>query len=271
MPKGGEAVPVGAFGGGALRAAESLRVVVWNVHKGLDARLEGDLAALARERTPHLFAFQESRPDLRLPEGYGGHHATSFVRRLKGKHEGVMTLSRVAPSSAHRVRSDERELFVLTPKAALISEYPLDDGRMLHVVNVHGLNFDPSGRQLARQLEGLRERLAHIEGPLVVCGDFNTWNEARLAAARGVAHDLGLDEVAPDVPGGRKGHIRGGRLGRALGLDPRLHLDRLFVRGLTPLRSTWLEQYESSDHAALFAELRFDRARATGARDPLVR
>ncbi|MEM6674568.1 MAG: endonuclease/exonuclease/phosphatase family protein [Planctomycetota bacterium] len=239
----------------AIPTDRDLTVVSWNVHKALDPGLPGELETLARERSPDLIALQEARPELPLPVGYAGHHGASFRRGLVGPDEGVMTVGRVATSAVHRVRSSQRELMVLTPKAALISLYPLDDGQTLCLVNVHGLNFDPSGRQLARQLDELRSLVEHLPGPLIVAGDFNTWNEPRMGAVLDLAHALDLVEVYPDYPGGKKGDIPAERVRRAVGLDRRLHLDRLYVRGLRPVHAAWLEQLECSDHVALICRL----------------
>ena len=121
------------------------------------------------------------------------------------------------------------------------------------------LNFDPSGKQLARQLEDLRQLVEHLDGPLIVTGDFNTWNEPRLEAVEALRGGLGLVEVCAEIPGGKKGHMPIESIRKAVGLDPRLHLDRLYVRGLEPLRASWLEEYEASDHVALCATLEFER------------
>ncbi|MEM1451169.1 MAG: endonuclease/exonuclease/phosphatase family protein [Planctomycetota bacterium] len=238
-----------------LSTNEDLVVVSWNVHKALDTGLPDELRALVEERAPQIVALQEARLDLALPDGYAGHHATSFRRGLVGPEEGVMTIANAPIDLAHRVRSVERELLVLTPKAALITTFPLDDGRHLCLVNVHGLNFDPSGRQLARQLEGLRALVEHLDGPLVIAGDFNTWNEPRMKAVLDLAAALDLFEVFPDYPGGKKGHAPSARVRRALGIDRRLHLDRLYVRGLRPVHAAWLEHFECSDHVALLSRL----------------
>ena len=262
MPGAPDATPVGPSGEGPrppLQTGEDLRVLSWNIHKASDPRLVGELARLASDRAPHVVALQESRPSLTLPAGYAGHHATSFRRGLIGPEEGVMTLALGAIDAARAIRSSARELRLFTPKAALISSLPLDDGRELRVVNVHGLNFDPSGRQLAGQLEDLRGRLQDAATPLVVAGDFNTWNDRRMDVVLDLARALDLREVAPDFPGGTKGRLPLRRARETLGLDPRLHLDRLFVRGLTPVHAAWLESYGGSDHVPLLAQLAWTR------------
>ncbi len=257
-PEQTDTTPVGRLAencGATLQTDEDLVVVSWNVHKGVDPGLPAELVRLVHDRKPHILALQESRPDLALPAGFAGHHATSFRRGLVGPEEGVMTIASAPITLAHRVRSSERELMVLTPKAALITLFPLSDGRSLCLINVHGLNFDPSGKQLARQLAELRSLVEHIDGPLIVAGDFNTWNEPRMTAVLDLAHALDLFEVYPDYPGGKKGHAPSKTVRKAIKIDRRLHLDRLYVRGLRTVHAAWLEHYECSDHVALVTRL----------------
>lgn len=166
-----------------------------------------------------------------------------------------MTLSSVEPMSAHRIRSAERELLVLTPKAALVSLYRVKGGGELCLVNLHGLNFDPTGAQLARQLEALRVRVASFRGPLIVAGDFNTWNQARMDAVEALSHGLDLEEVRPDYPGGKTGDVPAGMVSRAIGFSPQMHLDRIFVRGFRPIQVSWMMEYEASDHVPILARL----------------
>lgn len=239
-----------------LDTGEPLRVVSWNVHKCRHPRLGEQLRALAGERSPHVFALQESRARLDVPAGYGGHHARSFRRPFARHGEGVMTLALSAADHAVRMRSSQRELFVFTPKAALMTSYRLlNRPGHLTVVNVHGLNFDPTGKQLGRQLDELHDAVEQLDGPLLVCGDFNTWNDARFDVVARAMCRLDLAEIAPDVPGGRKGRAGDKRIERVLGLDRRLHLDRLFARGFVQRRAAWLDAFDASDHVPLFAEL----------------
>ena len=239
----------------ALDVEQPLHLVSWNIHKARDPRLTEQLNELGAARAVDVFALQEARPSLMVPQGFVGHHGRSFRSATGGEDEGVMTLSRVQPSDARRVRSGERELFVFTPKAALISFLPMSDGRSLCVVNVHGLNFDPSGKQLDRQLRELGLLVQHLAGPLVVAGDFNTWNAARMDVVQRLITDLDLIEVAPDYPGGKTGQVPGERMRRAIRMERCLHLDRVFVRGLRPVRAAWLTEYEASDHVALYGQL----------------
>ncbi|QDV09808.1 hypothetical protein Poly30_53680 [Planctomycetes bacterium Poly30] len=236
--------------------ASELCIVSWNVHKLLHDGVHDELQDLVDIRCPHLLALQEARLGMHLPTGMVGHHARSFRSGLLGRsEEGVMTLSSVAASNAYRVRSAERELRVLTPKAALVSLFRVAGGGELCLVNLHGLNFDPSGAQLARQLEALRVRVEAFRGPMIVAGDFNTWNKARMDAVEALSHALDLEEVRPDYPGGKTGDVPAGVVSRAIGFSPDLHLDRIFVRGFRPIQVSWMLEYEASDHVPILARL----------------
>ncbi|MEC8512742.1 MAG: endonuclease/exonuclease/phosphatase family protein [Planctomycetota bacterium] len=253
-----DAVPVGAFTAdapGALDLDAGLTLLSWNVHKGRHARLDAELGRLCEGHRPDLVALQESRENIALPSGYAGHEGTSFRRGALGTREGVMTLSRVAPRAVHRVRSSERELFLATPKAALITLYATLDGSMLCLLNVHGLNFDPSGGQLRRQLDDLARAVDQLDGPLLVAGDLNAWNAAREEAVRELAGRLGLGEVRVDFPGGTKGRAPGEKVAKALGIDSKLHLDRVYARGLRARTAHWGEDCDASDHVPLIVHL----------------
>ena len=90
-----------------------------------------------------------------------------------------------------------------TPKVSLITEFPLPNGKSLLTVNVHLLNFERWGdMKISDQLEDLRSLLTNHHGPIIVAGDFNTWNEKRLRLVEGLARDLKLTEVM-DFPTGR--------------------------------------------------------------------
>ncbi len=257
-PRRTEAARVGVFLTDAPESLDldaGLTLLSWNVHKGRHPRLDAELGRLCEVHRPDLVALQESRETIELPSGYAGHVGTSFRRGVLGAREGVMTLSRVAPRAASGVRSSERELFVATPKAALITLYGTLDGRVVCLLNVHGLNFDPSGGQLRRQLDDLAREVEKLDGPLIVAGDLNAWSAAREEAVRELGGRLGLDEVRVGFPGGTKGRVPGKRFARAIGVDPKLHLDRVLVRGLRARTAHWVEDCDASDHVPLIVQL----------------
>ena len=73
-----------------------------------------------------------------------------------------------------------REPWIRTPKAVGITEFALTDSQQtLAVVNIHGINFTLGVGDFARQLADIRSVIEAHEGPVIVAGDFNTWNRRR--------------------------------------------------------------------------------------------
>jgi endonuclease/exonuclease/phosphatase (EEP) superfamily protein YafD len=227
---------------------EELVVVSWNLAKPRTEQAFAQVEELSADHQAQLLAFQESTQGLRLPEHLGSH----FVRS-HGTH-GVTSAASVQPTTAEGIASRSRELRVATRKMALITTYPLPDGRSVLLANVHALNFDRHGRRFTQQMQDLAWRIKEHSGPILFCGDFNTWNAGRLQILCGVVESMGLIEIEPSKGSGRRGHA--GVLGnRILGVDTGMHLDRLFQRGMELLEAHWLEDYDISDHVPLLARL----------------
>ena len=118
--------------------------------------------------------------------------------------------------------------------------FPLSHGQALLLVNVHLINFEINPTAYEEQLRTLMQLVSQHQGPLVLSGDFNSWNGYRAQIIRKVINEFGLEEVFFE-----QDH----RL-RFLG-NP---LDHIFVRGLNVLSAT-TEPTESSDHAPLLLEV----------------
>ncbi len=117
----------------------------------------------------------------------------------------------------------------------------------LHLICCH-LDLFERGRK--KQVQKLIERIAQAvpaECPLLVAGDFNDWR-ARVSPL--LTTDLGLIEVH---------HALHGDHAKSFPVWwPLLRLDRLYVRGLKPLRAECLtgDPWRTlSDHAALLVEV----------------
>ena len=87
----------------------------------------------------------------------------------------------------------------MTPKMSLLTTYPLRHTELL-VANVHALNFQPVFTyMLSSQLGQIKEHVSAHEGPVIVCGDFNTWREDRLAMVRTMFNDFEAVMFSPDA------------------------------------------------------------------------
>jgi endonuclease/exonuclease/phosphatase (EEP) superfamily protein YafD len=229
-----------------------LTMVSWNIHKQNDARLPSDLNTLLREQRPALVFLQEATAELIDSTFMPGHFAPSWQYPwLERSATGVLTLSPIAPTRSEVMPTRWREFFLATPKVALATEYLLPNGTHLLAVNVHCLNFERWGTLKFRaQLSVLKALMAKHTGPILLAGDFNTWNPRRLDLVTAMAKELQLTEVRAFSGTLKTGDRQSAVLNWLLGIDRTLALDRVYYRGLSLLSATVLP-FTSSDHNAL--------------------
>jgi endonuclease/exonuclease/phosphatase (EEP) superfamily protein YafD len=199
-----------------------------------------------------LVFLQEATAELLASPLMPGHFAPSWHYPLRdGSATGVLTFSPVAPLRSEGIPTRWREVFLATPKMALATEYPLPDGTRLLAVNVHCLNFERWGTlKFGAQLAALKALMATHKGPILLAGDFNTWNQRRLRLVTALARDLQLTEVGEFTGALTTGDRQSAVVNWLLGIDRTLALDRVYYRGLSPLSAAVLP-LTSSDHRAL--------------------
>jgi len=116
---------------------------------------------------------------------------------------------------------------------------------------VHCLNFERWGTlKFGAQLAALKALMATHKGPILLAGDFNTWNQRRLRLVTALARELQLTEVGEFSGALTTGDHQSTVVNWLLGIDRTLALDRVYYRGLSPLSATVLP-LTSSDHRAL--------------------
>ena len=148
-----------------------------------------------------------------------------------------------------------RQFGVITPKVLLVTEYPLPNGQSLLAVNVHLLNFERwSVIKIRHQLEDLKFIITHHSGPILMAGDFNTWNQKRLQLIEGIKKDIILQEVIDFPSGPTTADMRLAGLNRLLGIKKDFPLDRIYQRGFIS-HSAKVLAYDSSDHKPILVTL----------------
>lgn len=235
--------------------------VCWNVHKASDETFTKDVGELL-EAVPKdnnlILCLQEVRSTTfdmikgLHREEVSGHYAPSWRLPFTKLSTGVLTIANrpLPDSGVIPIRAPRRELLVASPKVSLKSEVPLADGRMLQIINCHGLNFVPFS-VLPGQLDQIFDTLEASNSPAIVCGDFNVWSERRLKLLNQRTTDAGLAEVHPrglqhsPSPKWLRWMIR------INGFDPKIRLDRIYTRGLEVLDCYSHTGSESSDHLPL--------------------
>jgi endonuclease/exonuclease/phosphatase (EEP) superfamily protein YafD len=181
-----------------------IRLVSWNLHKQADPGWQADLGRLIDESDVLLLQEAEVSPELRAVVEKGSFSwLLSSAFEYLGLEYGVLTATRVPPASACTLRANEPLLGI--PKAALITRYRLA-GRdaTLAVANLHAINFALGTDAYRAQLEAVADALSGHRGPIIVGGDFNTWNDARDAVVHSLASRLALTPVAFDVDGRKR-------------------------------------------------------------------
>jgi endonuclease/exonuclease/phosphatase (EEP) superfamily protein YafD len=261
------ALTISCRGQGATQVAEfsdqaqiwpaTITVVNWNAQKGNDPQFINDLKLLLEREKPDIVFLQEARADLFKPEQMGGYFAESWSYPWPGgKSVGVLTLSRMPPTRVEPVPTKYREFDVTAPKVSLVTEYPLPNGENLLALNVHLLNFEVwSLNKVKHQLEDLKTIMSNHDGPIIMAGDFNTWNQKRLELVKEITRDVKLTEVT-DFPDGRTtGDTRSKFWNEVLGVERGLPLDRVFFSGFHPTAARVLK-YDTSDHRPILVKLK---------------
>jgi endonuclease/exonuclease/phosphatase (EEP) superfamily protein YafD len=215
--------------------SDRIRLVSWNVKKGLSPLWHEDFSALSADQDLVLVQEAVWHPD----SSFGEHHWAFAPGYRNGKLlSGVMTYSHSEPLAQCNLISWEPWLG--TPKATNITEYGLTgtDQTML-VVNIHAINFTLGVAAFRKQLEQIRPVLAGHPGPIILSGDFNTWRKKRADILETFADEFGLESV--DFADDHRKVFFG---------QP---LDHIYVRGLQ-IGASDTPQLESSDHNPLLVE-----------------
>lgn len=229
---------------GAFAPGQPLRLTVWNIHKNGEPGWDADLTRFAAASDLVLLQEASLDPALRAILRHAGRffvHADAW--ELGGVARGVLTASAAAPLEACVLRAMEPLLAL--PKSALVAWFRIE-GRYetLAVANLHAINFAPLIGTWRDQIDALGAILANHRGPLVVAGDFNTWNAERVDALEAFARRLGLAEAS----------LSFGEPARFLGRP----VDTLFTRGID-VEDAWIEDVASSDHKPIVATIRISR------------
>lgn len=217
-----------------------LQILSWNIQKAGNSGWVADLQQLSAgvELTFLQEAaigaaigdtLEESRHEAFAPGWTNGSTVT-----------GVMTLSRHKASL--ECNFSAQEPLLRTPKATAVTEYPLEgrEDRLL-AINIHAVNFSFGLTRYREQLQALSAVIERHDGPVLIAGDFNTWNPLRVRAVHEfmASHDLSAVEFKYD--------LRTTVFGNPL--------DHVLIRGLETA-AAYAIPVDSSDHNPLLVSLR---------------
>jgi endonuclease/exonuclease/phosphatase (EEP) superfamily protein YafD len=236
-------ITIGAYSEKTL-PVKDVKVLVWNVYKGKDPRWEQEFKDIIQGHD--LVLLQEAVTDHRMPKiwrddfhRYHWNMAASFHLNPT-EATGVVIGARAECFDLKYVRTKSRELFMLTPKIALMSQFKIHgrDEKLL-VVNTHSLNFTTTNLFIKSVEDKIREIDSH-KGPVIFGGDFNTWNTRRWILLVQMLSQLKLYPVD-------------------FANDTRFFkLDHIFVRGIDVHKNEVLHGFKGSDHIPLEVTLSFE-------------
>jgi len=215
-----------------------IKVLLWNVYKCKKKGWHKDFIKLMADKDLVLLqeAIVNSPFDSHFKESllHQWIMARSF-RSVKTHIEtGVKTGSIVAAKQHYYSSSKHSEPISRTKKMLLATVYPiLPRGHSLLVVNTHIINF-VAFEKFRAHLDQVFQTMTHHDGPLLLAGDFNTWNKKRLKYFNSLAMSLSLEEVKM---------VRQPRLNHLFH-----HLDHIYCRGLAVVDAHVHTDIHSSDH-----------------------
>lgn len=223
-----------------------LEIVVWNTFKG---KRESYYDVLADQTaSADLILLQEFRHDPGLEASHRqiftgrdtGMAISFYTQPNQGAPTGVCTSSCVRSVKTLFLLSRYREPVTRTPKTAMCTYYPVDapdcpPEQAFLVLNSHGINFRLR-RPFLDQMLQFEAQLQHHAGPILLVGDFNTWEQGRVRILEAVARSIGLTRIA--FPTGIKS-VRGHEL------------DRVYVRGGEAVQQSVCVNVGASDHSML--------------------
>jgi len=192
------------------------RLVNWNVHKGQDKGWQEDLDTFSTALFVSSFSFKDLL-------------------------SGVKTFTKTQPE--WYCGGGVAEPLIQIPKVASVMSFPLEKSNSLLLINVHLINFEWGISAYQTQLEQLFSFVENHQGPIIMSGDFNAWNEHRLNLVNNLMQKYGLDSVA----------LSQDERVRFLGYP----LDYIFTRGVKVVSAT-SEVVTSSDHNPLLVEFELE-------------
>lgn len=216
--------------------AQEFRISSWNIQKGTRSGWPDTLASLLAQTDLLMLQEASLTEELQAALEQGQWHwdqATGYTYR--DIPAGVLTASGVRPASVEAMQT--KEPIIQIPKTMLVTTYPLaDQEQTLLVVNVHIVNFTLATAPVQNQLMNLNTILNDHAGPVVICGDFNTWKRKRIDMLDAWAAQRNLTQVTLEDD------KRSAFLGNPV--------DYVFYRGLDLVEATCAD-VSTSDHNPL--------------------
>lgn len=224
-----------------------IKALVWNIKKAELKNWKQEFIKFGTGKD--LFVVQEAyetdvfHSTINTFDGFEWKLGASFLyKKYANAATGTLVGSQVEASEVLVKHSPDFEPIVGTPKSSTFAKFPISGKNLeLLVVSVHGINFETTGA-FKRQMMQIEKEINKHSGPVLLAGDFNTWNHSRTSFLNSLAKKLNLTE-APYNNGDARMSF-GGHF-----------LDHVFTRGAVVNSAEVVAESEGSDHKPFLLEL----------------
>lgn len=224
-----------------------IKALIWNIKKAELKNWKSEFIKFGTGKD--LFLVQEAyetdifNSTINIFDGFEWNLGASFLyKKYANAATGTLVGSQVEASEVFVKHSPDVEPIVGTPKSSTFVKYPIADKNIdLLVISVHGINFETTGA-FKRQMMQIEKEIDKHFGPVLLAGDFNTWNASRTTFLNSMAAKLGLIEANyknGDARMSFRGHF----------------LDHVFTRGAFVNSAEVVVDSVGSDHKPFLLEL----------------
>ena len=221
--------------------SKEFSLLVWNIHKeNQQLPFQKKLAELLTQNPSDFVLFQEVKYPKTAPYSFESYsYAIASNIETSKNVFGVLTAAKVSFEKINTNITTQREMGVATRKSLLTTQHRLSSGKILHMVNLHAINF-VSLKSFTLEMEKIKRELLQYSGPMIIGGDFNNWSTKRVKVLEGFQKKLSLEKADVD----EYHHIK------HIFSKP---LDHIFYRGVKLLKAEAIDTKRISDHNPIFA------------------
>lgn len=220
-------------------------MISWNVYKNnlKQPAFQPYLRSLMGVKKIDLMLFQEAnfKSDKKCILSEFAIDAAANLE-YRGKFYGVLTASMTESQKSQAFLSEGKESLIGTHKSLLLSQFAFQDGTTLLVLNVHAINFRENQRY-GIEVDKFLQHVKEHQGPMIIAGDFNSWNKKRMKKLAEMQEVLSLQTIS---------FREKSKIKSFMGYP----LDYIFYRGLELIDSAVVDGKQLSDHNPLFAYFR---------------
>lgn len=228
--------------------SESLTIMCWNVAKlTLNTTYKKYIKSIIENEKLDILLLQEVKKQITQELDICDYSYVLSPNIQTRQHIfGVLSAFKISCEDVVPLLTKKRELAYMTRKSTLITQHEISHNKKLLIVNLHAINFVKNS-DFFHELNAIEQKIKSHKGPMIVAGDFNTWNVQRVRFLKEFSDHLSLKKVCfEDDP----------NLKRVFSNS----LDHIFYRDLELMDSKVMDSKKISDHNPIIATFNLNNA-----------